>query len=240
MTVEAGRFVRDGAPYRYFGANMWQAAWLESDRLTRELQRLQVRHEPAMTYLCHAYPPCPPTSLGPQDLGVTNVRIMASSEGGVGRSAHVTPPMQPSQGVYDEEVLRGLDRAVQQIGAHGMTAVLTLGNMWQWSGGFASYVAWATGERPPRMTADALDRDWQQHQNFASTFYGTPLAVSAWRAYVTMLLSRTNTAVCRFGSPFLERQTTPVLLPCLYHLSRAHAHARARPRSVQVLDTVCS
>lgn len=169
VAVDSGRFVRDGATHRFAGTNMWQAAWLEPAHLSRELQRLQ-------------------------ELGVTNVRIMAASEGGVGRSAHVEPPMQPSQGVYDEEVLRGLDRAVTQIGAHGMTAVLTLGNMWQWSGGFASYVAWATGEAAPVMTADALDRDWQVHQNFASRFYGNTAAVGAWRAYVSMLLQRTNTA----------------------------------------------
>ena len=199
VAVESGSFMRYGAPYRYFGTNMWQAAWLEPDRLSRELQRLQVRQEPysaakpySMLICCGSLPiACPPTT---QDLGVTNVRIMAASEGGVGRSAHVQPPMQPELGVYDEDVLRGLDRAVQQIGAHGMTAVLTLGNMWQWSGGFASYVGWVTGEQPPRMTADALDRDWQLHQNFASEFYGTPGAVGAWRAYVTTLLSRTNTA----------------------------------------------
>ena len=43
VAVESGSFMRYGAPYRYFGANMWQAAWLEPDRLSRELQRLQVR-----------------------------------------------------------------------------------------------------------------------------------------------------------------------------------------------------
>lgn len=66
--------------------------------------------------------------------------------------------MQPSAGVYNEEVIEGLDFAVQAIGERGMTAVLTLGNMWQWSGGFASYVWWATGEKPPRMTThDQVD-----------------------------------------------------------------------------------
>lgn len=68
-------------------------------------------------------------------------------------SAHIVPTMQPSAGVYEPELLEGLDFALHEIGARGMTAVLTLGNMWQWSGGFAAYVWWATGERPPKMTA---------------------------------------------------------------------------------------
>lgn len=73
-------------------------------------------------------------------------------------SCHIEPTMQPSAGVYNEEVIEGLDFAVQAIGERGMTAVLTLGNMWQWSGGFASYVWWATGEKPPRMTThDQVD-----------------------------------------------------------------------------------
>ena len=65
VAVESGSFMRYGAPYRYFGTNMWQAAWLEPDRLSRELQRLQVRQEPysaAKPYsmlICCGSPPLP-------------------------------------------------------------------------------------------------------------------------------------------------------------------------------------
>jgi mannan endo-1,4-beta-mannosidase len=42
-----------------------------------------------------------------------------------------------------------------------MTVVLLLSNMWQWSGGFAAYVSWATGETAPPMRVGASDDEWQ-------------------------------------------------------------------------------
>jgi len=179
VRVDSGLLYRGAHPYRYVGANLWSAAWLPPERLARELDRLIAA-------------------------GVSNVRIMASAEGGVGRSSHIEPPMQPTIGEYDETVLRGLDAAVHQIGARGMTAVLVLGNMWQWSGGFASYVAWATGESAPLMTSTAQDADWQAHQDFASRFYGSAAAVQAWRGYVEHLLGRTNSAS---GVPYAADET---------------------------------
>ena len=64
VTVVGTRLYREGAPYRYLGANMWHAMHLgaeagssgERARLTRELDRLA-------------------------SLGVRNVRAMAASEG---------------------------------------------------------------------------------------------------------------------------------------------------------------
>ncbi|KAL1503283.1 hypothetical protein AB1Y20_011336 [Prymnesium parvum] len=105
-------------------------------------------------------------------------------------SAFVRPPMQPAAGEYDEEVLEGLDFAVAAAAERGMVCVLTLANMWQWSGGFASYVWWATGEAPPRMTAEQAD--WDAHQQYASRFYELPRAVALWQEFVVMLLTRVN------------------------------------------------
>lgn len=68
-------------------------------------------------------------------------------------SAHIEPTIQPSAGMYNTEMLEGLDYVLDALHRRGMCAVLTLSNMWQWSGGFASYVWWATGEAPPKMTA---------------------------------------------------------------------------------------
>jgi mannan endo-1,4-beta-mannosidase len=42
-----------------------------------------------------------------------------------------------------------------------MTVVVLLNNMWQWSGGFAAYVSWATGETVPPMRVGASDDEWQ-------------------------------------------------------------------------------
>jgi mannan endo-1,4-beta-mannosidase len=103
------------------------------------------------------------------------------------------PEIQPTQGEYNENILRGLDFALAALAARRMTAVLTLNNMWQWSGGFASYVAWATGEPAPRMGPGATDSMWQVHQNFALRFYSLSSAQDIWRSYLHMLLLRRNT-----------------------------------------------
>ena len=75
-----------------------------------------------------------------------------------GGSAQMEPPMQPRPGQYDDAVLHGLDFALAMLLKRGMTATLCLNNMWQWSGGFAVYVAWATGQAPPVMRIDAKTR----------------------------------------------------------------------------------
>ena len=65
--------------------------------------------------------------------------------------------------------------------------------MWQWSGGFASYVAWATGEPVPVMGPGASDAMWQSHQKFAIRFYESAPAKALWFGFVRTLLLRRNT-----------------------------------------------
>ena len=55
--------------------------------------------------------------------------------------------MQPALRVYNRAVIAGLDFLLVELARRDMTAVLVLGNMWPWSGGFAQYVSWATGCR---------------------------------------------------------------------------------------------
>eukprot|EP00967_Tisochrysis_lutea_P005603 scaffold6668_cov30-Tisochrysis_lutea.AAC.1 len=74
-----------------------------------------------------------------------------------------------------------------------MTVVVLLGNMWQWSGGFASYVSWVTGETAPPMRAGASDDEWQAHQAFAIRFYSLPEARALYYRYVRSIASRVNT-----------------------------------------------
>jgi len=111
---------------------------------------------------------------------------------GVASMGKIVPSLQPFAGIVNEYMLRGLDYALDALASRGMNAVLILNNMWAWSGGFASYVLWATGEAPPRMGPDATDADWQAHQDFASRFYGTAKAVEIWFGYIRQLLGRRN------------------------------------------------
>ena len=111
-----------------------------------------------------------------------------------GGSAQMEPPMQPRPGQYDDAVLHGLDFALAMLLKRGMTATLCLNNMWQWSGGFAVYVAWATGQAPPIMRIDAKDQDWQAHQEFASRFYEVKKARELSYNHMRVLTRRKNLA----------------------------------------------
>ena len=135
------------------------------------------------------------TALGEAELA----RACPGATGGV--SAHMEPAMQPRPGEYDEDVLEGLDYALAALAARGMTAVVVLNNMWQWSGGFAAYVSWATGAVPPLMTPSAQDEDWQAHQAFALKFYSTPKAIAIWQRHVRTLVERRNSVSgLRYGA----------------------------------------
>ena len=111
-----------GQPYYFIGANFWQGMNLGVDGhsgnrslLTSELDNLQ-------------------------KLGVTNLRIMASSEGPNTEPYRMVPALMDAPGVYDQAVLDGLDYLIAQMGQRGMKAVMVLNNYWQWSGGMGQYV----------------------------------------------------------------------------------------------------
>ena len=264
VSASAGRFWRSGRPYRFVSANLWYAANLGAERsgarerLAREIGRLaaigvsNVRlmastegFEASTTNGGAGHPPRLSAQMIANELGCANwcdarfghcgwiedparcacagcafCRLAVSAAGGAlakqcptelsravaaqaagapaePASQHVTPEMQPRPGEYNSDVLGGLDLAVAEISKRNMTATLCLGNMWQWSGGFAAYVFWATGLRPPRMTPHATDEDWQAHQNYASRYYELPEAQELWQRFVATLLQRFNRHTAR-------------------------------------------
>ena len=104
MRREGPHFTLDGARHYYAGANMWYAAYLGADaplgdraRLRRELDALAA-------------------------LGVTNLRILASSEQSP-LTHSVSPAFRDKAGHYNETLLRGLDTALAEMGRRGMRAV---------------------------------------------------------------------------------------------------------------------
>jgi len=115
---------RSGRPYRFVGANFWYGLLLDAGRLERELDRLAA-------------------------LSVTNLRVLGAIEELPPPSAHAQPAVQPRPGEFDEALLAGLDRLLCGARDRGMTVVLVLNNMWQWSGGFASYVHWVSARLLP-------------------------------------------------------------------------------------------
>lgn len=134
-------------------------------------------------------------------LGLKNLRVLAASEGPDQepgwmrwRSAtpwRIVPTMQPRPGQYNMAVVRGLDFLLAQLRVRNMTAVLMLGNMWPWSGGFAQYVSWSSGSLIPYMPP-ARGGNWDKYQRFASRFYTDEVALSAYSAHVQFVASRLN------------------------------------------------
>ena len=124
VAVKNGRLVLDGKPYRFTGANLWYGAWLGSPgptgdraRLGRELDRLKA-------------------------LGVTNLRVLGAGERSPAKAA-VAPTVQERPGVYDPDLLKGLDWLLAETARRDMKAVIYINNFWDWSGGMSAYLNWA-------------------------------------------------------------------------------------------------
>ena len=105
IKVSENHFIKDGKPYYFTGTNYWYGGMLgakngDRERLKKELDELQ-------------------------SLGITNLRVMASAEGG-DQDFTVFPATQPSQGKYNKELLEGLDFFLNELRKRNMDAVLYL------------------------------------------------------------------------------------------------------------------
>ena len=168
VTVKDGHFVLGGKPYYFAGANFWQGMNLGVDgpigdrpRLLRELDRIR-------------------------DLGLTNLRVMASSEGPNTEPYRMVPALMTSPGEYDGSVLDGLDFLLAEMGKRGLRAVMVLNNFWQWSGGMAQYVSWH------EKTPIPYPGDYEKFINYSAKFYSYPECQDWFRDHIAMLVGRTN------------------------------------------------
>jgi mannan endo-1,4-beta-mannosidase len=166
---------RHGAPYRFVGANLWYGMNLGSTapgadraRLVRELDRLQA-------------------------LGVTNLRVLGASEGPDFEPWRIAPALQMLPGFFREDVFTGLDFLLAEMGKRGMTAVVCLGNMWPWSGGFGQYLIWSHASPSIPYPPPQPGGDWNVYQRFIQQFYSDEKALAAYRATVHQVLTRVNT-----------------------------------------------
>jgi hypothetical protein len=98
VKVEEGKFVKDGKPYYFIGANMWYAALLASEGEGGDRERLAVELD----------------SL--QAMGVDNIRVIVGSDGPCGVRTKFEPVMQTSPGVYNDTLLQGLDYLMADLG----------------------------------------------------------------------------------------------------------------------------
>jgi mannan endo-1,4-beta-mannosidase len=62
-----------------------------------------------------------------------------------------------------------------------------LSNFWQWSGGFAQYISWASGGPIP-YPPPAPGGSWDRFQNWSGSFYKNQKAVDLYDAYVRFIV----------------------------------------------------
>ncbi len=170
VKVENGRFIRQGKPYYYIGANFWYGAILGSEgeggnreRLCRELDSLK-------------------------SLGVDNLRVLVGADGERGVSAKVEPTLQVAPGIYNDTIFAGLDFLLAEMAKRDMLAVLYLNNSWEWSGGYGQYLQWAGYGKAPAPAVDG----YAAYMDFASQFVHSDSARTLYARYVKDVITRTN------------------------------------------------
>ncbi len=171
-------FTIAGKPYRYAGANMWYGAYLGSTgsygdrpRLLRELDALAA-------------------------LGVTNLRVLASSEDSPLKHS-VKPAFRNAGNGWNPDLLNGLDFLLAEMGKRGMKAVLYLTNFWEWSGGMMTYLSYVNGGKYIDMGDPA--HPWPQFPDAVAQFYANAKATGLFDDWVRAIVGRTNAVT---GEPY--------------------------------------
>ncbi len=120
-------------------------------------------------------------------LGVTNVRIWASSEGTI-TTDRLTPTLQPTARTFDETMFEGLDYALKVANDNNLRCVLVLNNNWEWSGGMNQYIEWS-----PTTNKTLYQDQWGQGA-YHNQFYTDATCQADYRYFIETIVGRVNTA----------------------------------------------
>lgn len=170
VSVRDGKFIKDGKPYYFVGANMWYAGMLASDGVGGDRERLAAELD----------------SL--QAIGVDNIRVLVGSDGPDGMPMKVEPSLQKTPGAYNDTILAGLDYLMAELGRRDMTAVLYLTNSWEWSGGYGMYLEWAGFGKTPLPK----DVSWDEYCRILAQFYRSDKARQMYLDHVRNIVTRRN------------------------------------------------
>ncbi len=174
VQVDGTHFKIDGESYHYIGANFWQAMNLASkgaggdrEQLIKELDHLK-------------------------SIGVTNLRIVAGSEGPDTEPYRMLPAMQTAPGKYNEDLLDGLDFVLAEMAKRDMKAIMCLNNFWPWSGGMGQYMVWAGVADSIPYPPPAPNGDWDKYQKFTAQFYDSKKAMKMFEDHIKFIVKRKN------------------------------------------------
>ncbi|MGD8777531.1 MAG: mannanase [Ignavibacteria bacterium] len=177
ITTKGTQFMKNDEPYYFTGTNFWYGCYLGSPGETGNRERLKRE----LDFL--------------KEAGITNLRVLAASENSTIKNS-LKPAFQIEPGVYNEELLEGLDYLLYEMGKRNMYAVVFLHNFWEWSGGFSQYNAWF-GDGT-LLDPAAPDFNWPVYGNWVATFYRNEEAVQHHRDYVKMIVTRKNKFTDKF------------------------------------------
>jgi mannan endo-1,4-beta-mannosidase len=168
------RFVLDGEPFRYAGANV-AVMYRDEDRA---LMPETLRHA--------------------AQLGLKVVRVWANGEGrpedgvmSVGGDKADWPrthPFRPAPGEWNEDAFVHLDRVLAEAARNHLRVQLTLSNWWRDTGGVTQYLRWAG-------VKDAADESapYGVNNERAMEFYSNETTRRLYREHVAKIALRRNT-----------------------------------------------
>ncbi len=174
VSVDGKRFFLNDKPYYFLGTNLWYGMNLGSKGESGDRQRLINE----LDFL--------------SNIGVKNLRVMASSEGPDSEKWRIIPSLQSAPGKYNTDLLDGLDFLLFEMGKRDMKAIMCLNNFWHWSGGMAQYVSWENNTTIPYPPIEG-DGDWQKYQEYASSFYSNKEAKEHYYNHIRFIVLRENT-----------------------------------------------
>jgi mannan endo-1,4-beta-mannosidase len=182
VKVKGHEFWRNNKPYRYAGANYWYGGLLSATK--GEAGKIRLQQE--LDFL--------------KSKGINNLRVLVGAEGKPGNyTFSVAEASQPEQGKFDDNLLKGLDYFLQQIGKRNMTAILFLTNNWEWSGGLGQYLQWnGYGQQPLPHTDDYT---WDKSKAYITQFYTCENCKTALNKYIGHILQRVNAYT---GKPYIN------------------------------------
>lgn len=181
IKVNNNHFIKNGKPYYFIGTNYWYGGMLASkngnrERLKKELNELK-------------------------SLGITNLRVMASAEGG-DQDYTVIPATQPTQGKYNQDLLEGLDFFLNELKKRDMDAILYLTNNWEWSGGMAKYLEWNGYGKVPNP--NLKPNTWPHFMSYTAQFHQCEPCKNSFLEHIKFMLNRKNSVN---GIPYKQDKT---------------------------------
>lgn len=172
VQTDGGRFVIDGKPFRFVGANV-AVMYRDEDRARM-----------------------PETLQQAARLGIKVVRVWASGEGG----PNDVQPMSDfndwprthffrlKPGEWNEDQFVFLDRVIAEAGRNNLRVQLALTNWWRDTGGITQYLRWAGIEG-----ADDDKQPYGINKEKAMLFYTNETARRLYREHVEKIATRRNT-----------------------------------------------